>query len=282
MIRWFMQIAIRHFAGVLLLGAIALVAAACNDALVDEDSARVIKRAVDTLVQRDTTRFYDTLVVSDTLYSVDTVVRYDTVIKERTIIRVDTLFKTDTLKLRDTITVRDTVVRYDTIPDDRREFMIEGWIYTRSATSYEMVDSLPLYADPASQLKLELNAQNAPAWMELRLSARVPAPSYAVPWERRASAFIYLLVSIPNMPGAGASADRNLAFDPRYESPGIAVIPHPPAKPFWFATGISGNTGTFRVDRVEAASRTIHTSFKAQFSAPDLFAIDSAAMTIRY
>ncbi len=284
--RWGIRGAGRCDLGIVVMILLGVMIAACTETVLDENSARVIRRGIDTVVRYDTTRLFDTVIVADTLFTIDTVIRYDTVIVERIVIRIDTVFQSDTLRLRDTtrlfdtLTVRDTIVRYDTIRDSQGQFSVQGWLYKRSSLTGMVLDSLPLLVDPASVLGLELGANKVPIGLELRLIARIPKPLYLYNWGEYSLSMIYLLVGHMDVPPDGSVAQKGLINDPRLGPSGIAAIPYQDAQ--WLATGGSGSEGIFRIDRNIPSERIINASFRAYFNYQDGVEIDSATMIIRY
>jgi|GEM_PF-3186395 len=260
----------------------------CSETVVDESSAKIIGRRIDTIISHDTTTLLDTLLLPDTLYLTDTVVRYDTVIKVVTVVTTDTVFRKDTVRLHDTVkatdtvTLRDTVIRHDTIRDCRGRFSGGGWIYLRPKPDGEIADSVPITFDPASLLEFDNDGGAMPSLMQLRLIARAARPSNWYIWGDRCTWLLYLLVNCENIPQPAVNIRRELLVDPREAGPGLAVVLHPPADARWLATAGAGGEGTFWINRIDVAKRRMYASFKARFSSPEAFAIDSASLRLEY
>ncbi|MBS1912496.1 MAG: hypothetical protein JST22_10965 [Bacteroidetes bacterium] len=312
----------RHSWQIGIIAGLVVLAGACKELPVDQNTANVTRRPKDTLVTHDTTIDRDTTIKADTVITTDrdTLIKRDTVVHIKTVIRTvtvvqvdsvierdtlrlrdtivrndtlklwDTLKVRDTLKLRDTLTIRDTVKVVDTVTvrdtiskvDTLREVLKPRYAMLFRKTDTRTIDSVAMEIDDITLLVLELSPGTGPTAVQLKLIGRVVASYDTVKWGAIAPSWLYMI--IPHTAIVNGSARREFAVDPwnNTSAPGLAIIPRAPYNRTWVAAIPSASSGTFTVAEIDTTDRWLYCYVKAKFGSPSGAAIDSLALRFQY
>jgi hypothetical protein len=267
-----------------LLPALALLvvlAAACGETPVDQNTANVTRREPrDSVIYRDSVISRDTIIYRDSVItrthdsvivaihdSVNVVVRDSIVVitKDTTII-----------KIRDSVVVvrRDTLIRrFD------QSAVRGGTLYFHDLNGRPA--QAPLLIDSATRLTIELSP-NGPTGLRLDLMGHPPDDLWNAD-RKLAPLPVWLHLSLPYLALSAGTGSGLPAGDPVF-GPGFGVLQrsHLAPAPLWMHTGVPGNSASFLVDAVDTVNRLIHARFRAEFTTPEPLRIDSGRVVMSY
>jgi hypothetical protein len=296
---------------------LALLAAACGETPVDQNTANVTKRSPrDSTIYHDSTLWKDSVISRDTIIVIyrDSLVKRDTVLYRDSVITrthdsvIVAIHDSVSIVIRDSvrITYRDSVVTKvrdsivvvrkdstitkirDSVVVVRRDTLIRRFDQSavRSGTIYfhdlnGRPAQVPLLVDSATRLTIELSP-NGPTGLRLDLMGHPPEDLWSAD-RKLAPLPVWLHLSLPYLALTAGTGSGLPAGDPIF-GPGFGVLQrsHLAPTPLWMHTGTSGNSASFSVDAVDTASRLVHARFRAEFTTPEPLRIDSARIVMSY